>query len=184
MVTKDCDDLQKVADLLDIVYSEDYATLSSYGREGFEWEYTDEGVIKSIQYTEEEAVAQNISSGASLWNGVLPRVQATDMRSQIAGCNEEKGKATLDLTQWPVQYPDGNQIDGIVALPTVEESERINTIKTNIETASAELATKLAMGQLGTDQIEVEVKKLEDMGLEELITIYQARYERYLSAMK
>ena len=46
-VTKDCKDLEAVARLLDIVYSEDYATLTAFGEEGVNFTSDEEGVMVS-----------------------------------------------------------------------------------------------------------------------------------------
>ncbi len=53
----------------------------------------------------------------------------------------------------------------------------------NLQTASKELATKLTLGQISVDDLDKEVEKLEELGLSELVDIYQARYERYLANM-
>ena len=76
-VTKDCKDLEAVARLLDIVYSEDYATLTALGRKAstFFWSGRRDGILRSGDELE-----QRIAESAILWNGVLPRVQSVDMR--------------------------------------------------------------------------------------------------------
>ena len=75
VVTKDCEDLEAVARLLDIVYSDEYAVLTAFGQEGVNFTYED-GVMTPIPgLTADMAHEQRISEGAMLWNGVLPRVQ-------------------------------------------------------------------------------------------------------------
>lgn len=180
VVTKDCKDLEAIGALFDVVYSDEYGVLCPYGREGFEWVYDDSGAINCDEADLDANLDRRIACGALLWNGVLPRVQAVNDLNYLAPINEDKGAAFLALVEWPVQYPDGLQIEGLVAVPTDEEAERINTLKTNVETASSELSTKLALGQISTDQLEAEIQKMDEMGLRELIEIYNARYQRYL----
>lgn len=176
-VTKDCKDLEAVARLLDIVYSEDYATLTAFGEEGVNFTYDEEGVMVSCGLSGDELREQRIAEGAMLWNGVLPRVQSVDMRQQVATCDDYKRDVTLALIDYDKKYPD--QLNNFLALPTKEESERINELQANLDTASQELATKLTLGQIPLSDLEKEVEKLDELGLSELLEIAQARYDRY-----
>lgn len=178
-VTKDCKDLEAVARLLDIVYSEDYATLTAFGEEGVNFTYDEEGVMVSCDLSGDELREQRIAEGAMLWNGVLPRVQSVDMRQQVATCDDYKRDVTLALIDYDKKYPD--QLNNFLALPTKEESERINELQANLDTASQELATKLTLGQIPLSDLEKEVEKLDELGLSELLEIAQARYDRYLA---
>lgn len=178
-VTKDCKDLEAVARLLDIVYSEDYATLTAFGEEGVNFTYDEEGVMVSCGLSGDELREQRIAEGAMLWNGVLPRVQSVDMRQQVATCDDYKRDVTLALIDYDKKYPD--QLNNFLALPTKEESERINELQANLDTASQELATKLTLGQIPLSDLEKEVEKLDELGLSELLEIAQARYDRYLA---
>lgn len=178
-VTKDCKDLEAVARLLDIVYSEDYATLTAFGEEGVNFTYDEEGVMVSCGLSGDELREQRIAEGAMLWNGVLPRVQSVDMRQQVATCDDYKRDVTLALIDYDKKYPD--QLNNFLALPTKEESERINELQANLDTASQELATKLTLGQIPLSDLEKEVEKLDELGLSELLKIAQARYDRYLA---
>ena len=178
-VTKDCKDLEAVARLLDIVYSEDYATLTAFGEEGVNFTYDEEGVMVSCGLSGDELREQRIAEGAMLWNGVLPRVQSVDMRQQVATCDDYKRDVTLALIDYDKKYPD--KLHNFLALPTKEESERINELQANLDTASQELATKLTLGQIPLSDLEKEVEKLDELGLSELLEIAQARYDRYLA---
>ena len=180
-VTKDCKDLEAVARLLDIVYSEDYATLTAFGEEGVNFTYDEEGVMTSCGLSGDELREQRIAEGAMLWNGVLPRVQSVDMRQQVSTCDDYKRDVTLALIDYDKKYPD--QLNNFLALPTKEESDRINELQANLDTASQELATKLTLGQIPLSDLEKEVEKLDELGLSEMLEIAQARYDRYLANM-
>ncbi|WP_317327975.1 extracellular solute-binding protein [Ruthenibacterium lactatiformans] len=178
-VTKDCKDLEAVARLLDIVYSEDYATLTAFGEEGVNFTYDEEGVMTSCGLSGDELREQRIAEGAMLWNGVLPRVQSVDMRQQVSTCDDYKRDVTLALIDYDKKYPD--QLNNFLALPTKEESDRINELQANLDTASQELATKLTLGKIPLSDLEKEVEKLDELGLSEMLEIAQARYDRYLA---
>ena len=100
-----------------------------------------------------------------LWNGVLPRVQSVDMRQQVSTCDDYKRDVTLALIDYDKKYPD--QLNNFLALPTKEESDRINELQANLDTASQELATKLTLGQIPLSDLEKEVEKLDELGLSE-----------------
>lgn len=181
IVTKDCKDPEAVIKLMDIVYTDEYGVLTAFGEEGKNFTMVD-GVITPIEgLTGDVAKEQRISEGAMLWNGVLPRVQSVDMRQQVAGKDQYKTKVTLDLVNYDKKYPD--QINNFLAMPTEAETARINDLQVNLETASKELSTKLALGKITIDNLESEVEKLDKLGLSELIEITQARYDRYLAGL-
>lgn len=180
-MTRNCTDPEAVARLLDIVYSEDYATLTAFGEEGINFTYDENGVIISADLSFDELKDQRIAEGAILWNGVLPRVQSVDMLQQVAHRDEFKRDITLDLVGYKKMYLD--QTSNFLAIPTAEESERANELQTNLYTASKELATKLTLGQIPVSDLNKEVEKLDELGLSELLDIYQSRYERYLENM-
>ena len=91
----------------------------------------------------------------------------------------EMDKLGLGENDYDKKYPD--QLNNFLALPTKEESERINELQANLDTASQELATKLTLGQIPLSDLEKEVEKLDELGLSELLEIAQARYDRYLA---
>ena len=96
-------------------------------------------------------------------------------------CDAEKRSVALALVGYEKTYPD--QINNFLALPTSEESARINELQENLDIASQELAWKLTLGQIPLSELEKEVEKLDQLGLTELMGIAQARYDRYLEKM-
>ena len=176
VVTKSCKDPQAVARLLDIVYSEKYAQLTAFGQEGLNFYYDKDGVLTSYAIPWNTLKEKRIAEGAMLWNGVLPRVQNVDMRQQVASCDDYKRNVTLALLQYDKYYPD--QTANFLALPTRQETERINELQNNLNTASRELALNLATGVIPISELDAEVEKLEKLGLSELLDIAQARYDR------
>lgn len=176
VVTKSCKDPQAVARLLDIVYSEKYAQLTAFGQEGLNFYYDKDGVLTSYAIPWNTLKEKRIAEGAMLWNGVLPRVQNVDMRQQVASCDDYKRNVTLALLQYDKYYPD--QTANFLALPTRQETERINELQNNLNTASRELALNLATGVIPISELDAEVEKLEKLGLSELLDIAQVRYDR------
>ncbi len=181
VVTRDCKDLEAVGRLLDLIFSEEYKTLTSYGQEGINYTIED-GKIIPIPGLDFNVLKENrIAEGAILWNGVLPRVQEVDMEVCNPQCDANKRDVTLNLINYPKQYPD--QTNNFLALPTREEAARINELQQNLEIASKELALKLTLGLIPLTDLEKEVEKLDQLGLAELMEISQKRYDRYLAQM-
>ena len=181
VVTRACTDLKAVARLLDLICSEEYSILTTYGQEGINFVY-EKGEIKPLpNLTFDVLKKQRLAEGAILWNGVLPRVQYVNMGTGSDSCDAEKRSVALALVGYEKTYPD--QINNFLALPTSEESARINELQENLDIASQELAWKLTLGQIPLSELEKEVEKLDQLGLTELMGIAQARYDRYLEKM-
>lgn len=75
--------------------------------------------------------------------------------------------------------------DGAYALPTLsfttEESERIAQFSADVCTYVAERIPQYITGDLAFDTWDAFVQELEQFNLSELVSIYQAAYDRYLS---
>ena len=69
-------------------------------------------------------------------------------------------------------------ISDVYAVPTVEEANRIAELSTDLNTYSEELLTKLIMGEQSLDDWDTYMQDLKDLGLDELISINQGRYDR------
>ncbi len=181
VVTKDCKNPQAVARLLDLVFSDEYKLLTAYGQEGVNYTRDENGKIKLIPgLTFEKLKEERSAEGAILWNGVLPRIQDVDVESRSSAdpLTERRSKVASMMIGYDKKYPD--QIENYLAVPTQEEAVRINELQNNLEIASKELALKLVSGIVPMSEFDNEVEKLDRLGLEELLAITQARYERYL----
>ena len=176
-----------------MIYSEEYMELVCWGIEGKDYEIVD-GVRKSLLngVTNEEKGERKCGTGSPLWGGILPRVQrGTDYNTyedwkenelSKSGKTEIKveaiGKAA-DYEQWcPLM------LDGYLAMATDEETEVINKVLTGLQTYSDELCMKLALGTLSLDDFDTYVEELKELGLDELIAVQQARYDRFTASQQ
>lgn len=66
----------------------------------------------------------------------------------------------------------------MLAVATQEETKRTSEILTDLDTYSQELLTKLILGQKSLDDWDSYMDDLKRLGLDELIGIYQGRYDR------
>ncbi len=67
---------------------------------------------------------------------------------------------------------------GCLAEATPEESDTIASLTTDFETYYEELLTKLILGQQSLDDWDSYISDLQKLGMDELISIAQARYDR------
>ena len=65
-----------------------------------------------------------------------------------------------------------------LAVPTIEEADRSAEIESDLNTYSEELLTKLITGKSSLDDWDMYISDLQELGLDELIEINQARYDR------
>lgn len=68
--------------------------------------------------------------------------------------------------------------DNEVAIATQEETERYNELYTDLETYFKELNLKLIMGEKSVDDMDTYIAEMQELGLDELVDIYLARYDR------
>ncbi len=182
VVTRGCKDLPAVGRLLDLIYSDEYSVLTAYGQEGINFTRENGQIKVKPGANFENLREQRTAEGAILWNGVLPRIQQVNMDACDLCVDAYKHEVAYKLASYGKKYPD--QIQNFLALPTHEETQRINELQRNLDIASRELALKLTWGQIPLSELDREVEKLDKLGLSELMEITQARYERYLAGME
>lgn len=190
-VTKACTDQEAVIRFFDMIYSEEYMELVCWGIEGKDYEIVD-GVRTSLigNMSNEEKAAAKCGSGSPLWGGILPRVQrGTDFNTydewyaqQVSGKSEIKVEAiknAVDYEQWCPLI-----LDGYLAMATDEENEVINKVLTGLQTYSDELCVKLALGTASLDDFDSYLEELKELGLDDLLAVQQARYDRFVANWK
>ena len=85
----------------------------------------------------------------------------------------------VDYEYW---YP--LMLDNFLAMPTDEETETLNKILTGIQTYSDEMCMKITLGTESLDNFDTYLAELKNLGLDQLISIQQARYDRFVAASK
>ena len=191
-LTKACTDVEGAIKFFDMIYSEEYGLILCAGIEGKDYEIVDgqrQSLINGMN-NEEKAAARR-TTGSPLWGGILPRVQLpggdATTEQWIQGKKDEKKsdlqisalQKAMDYQQWcPLM------IDNFLAMATAEETEAINKIQTGIQTYSDEMALKLALGTESIDNFDKILEELKSLGLDELVSIQQGRYDRFVANKK
>lgn len=69
-------------------------------------------------------------------------------------------------------------------LATLEEAEQINALSADLNTYRDEMILKFILGKESLDKYDQYVKKLKDMGVDQLTEIYQKQWDRYSEKLK
>lgn len=173
-VTTACEDPKGLLKWLDTVFSEEGIILMNYGEEGTHFEYVD-GVPQCIDYanltTEEKTLVQ---ADTMVIDTSFPSLQ-------------QWGALSATYSDWGAKAVDiwAEDVDTSGILPqlsfTAEEREKISDPLTQLETYASTQMNKVVIGELGMDEWPEVVEKLYDMGIAEILEVYNAAYQRYIS---
>lgn len=205
-VTSACKHPEAVGKLMDYIYTDHYALLDIAGTP--ETYTLDEqgNVIKNDmtdiynsyieQYGEDEGAKQYNYKYASLFNAsvglyALPTMNTLNwVGYEIVDPAQEATTDPNYLAKARIvkQFNDAYLIDpdacwiqnnvNLLAAVTDEEKEYRDMVLTDLDTYASELITNIILGRQSIDELDAGIKQLEEMGLTEIITIEQARYDR------
>ncbi|MCR5755888.1 MAG: extracellular solute-binding protein [Acetatifactor sp.] len=191
-VTSNADE-EAIGILLDYLTTEEYSVLADYGIEDYTYRVNDEGKKAKITGSDISEV-QIMSKIPALWvnDGILPRYEKNDRVQELAtiveagkslGYSEtgyaEKAAVLQDIYEHPEQYHFAvMELETNLAAATNEEVARTVEIRTDLDTYYKELLTKLILGQADMDDWDTYISDMKSLGLDELISIIQARRDR------
>lgn len=180
--TSQCTNLDAAGAYLDYVCTPEFEELTEYGIEGYTFTRNEDGSKTKIKDTEGNLEVQRMSISLALWgNAAAPRMYTCDRAAELEMLREAGYPDRADMidkiynTQecWIDQNPSQ-----CYAPETEEELTRTNEITTDLTTYSEELLMKLILGQQSMDDWDTYMADLQRLGLDELIEINQARYDR------
>ena len=174
MVSTTCSDVETLVSYMDYWYSDTVVELANWGVENETFTIDEDG---NYSYTEE---VLSFSGGLNLATSVYcagwePTI--LDFHRKDAAYTEDQLNA---IEIW-------NETDDSLNFPsfisfTVEEQETISGIFADIETYVDEQYTMFLIGSLNyEDDFEDFVNTLYDMGLQDVIDVYQDAYDRYMA---
>lgn len=180
IITQNCMDVETAIAFFDVVYSDAYFDLVNYGIEGQTYDVVDGvKVVRSLGTWEEMAAARNTTFQSF---NPFPKAMMRTLDDQINAClaNENtrlKGEYQQALAGYTFWYPDS--IDNFLAMATDEEAAIISELTNEIKTYSEELLTKLCLGDYAMDDWDEYMQKFDDLGLPQLLEVYQRRVDRF-----
>lgn len=189
-------DPEAIGILLDYLSSDKYRVLSEFGIEGYTFETGEDGVLRKMAEGNNSgnSEVEIMSKVPALWvnDSIFPRVDIINREQELTtGANagltmgyEENGfieKAQMIRNVYENEedyhYTVLNTQTSI-AMATEEENEILNDLTSDFETYSEELLTKLILGQESLDNWDKYIEELKSLGLDELMAVMQARYDR------
>ncbi len=193
-ITKACEDVEGAIKLFDYLFSEDYARVSGIGVQGIDWEYDEEKLPdefpKSIHEgkTGEEIYKEGKGRMGVFIGGVFPRISKRNLNPTTAekaleNMPNDKQRSAVQRRFDMMEYKPfvTSPFSGtLYSLPSEEELETTNKYYTALKTYSEELAMGLILGNDSLDDWDKHIAKLQELGLDEMIEVYAARYERYM----
>lgn len=182
--------LQAVVDLMDYVYTEEFAHLAAYGIEGVTYTVTDKGYYTFLPghpNYEEGSTAFPLENTLSL--NALPHIIHEVMDRETCLSLETDNPYYVDKVNFVGWLWDN--ADKITyststlpyATATADELDTINQYESQITTYINELVMDLVIGQKSLDDMGQYLTELEGLSLSKYVAVFEARYERYLDNM-
>jgi hypothetical protein len=187
--------IEKVVKMIDYFETDAYPVLGEWGIEGYTFTVGADGLRTRLEPNARNiGVDMNVTYIATPtpfagWQTIFPRYMKGDEKEKLPNVIEV-GKSmgypegyTLKAsmmqqffeTKWPTVI--GN-LDSVMAFPSATENDRVNQLLPDLNTYSSELLTALIIGEKSLNNWNAYMADLKRLGLDEIITIYQARADR------
>ncbi len=183
-ITKGCKDIEGAIKFFDVVHSERYIELMTWGIKDdfYEVDKNGDNVYKD-RVDDEEAAKQKRCRGNELWaDTVFPVIQVPNLEYELVSVPEFKKNYQLEFINYKPWYSTSRGT--FFAMPDDTQTEAKSKIVSGIKTYSEELATKIILGQAPLSDWDKYIKKFKELGLDEYIAIDQALVDRYQELSK
>ena len=188
-ITSACKDKEAAIDLLDILQSDEFTSLTSNGIEGVSYDLVDGQVVNKVYddglvFGSREYWLKGRIRGGELWLGLLGGVQLGTGESNVNYVKSFQSYPYDDSIEEYVKGSTGYKYyfpgSNFLAAATAEEARREIEIMNDLKTYMDETAINLAIGKYDINDIDKYVDEMKKMGLEEMIQIRQAQHDRYM----
>ena len=168
-----CENVEAAVSFLNYAYTEAGNNLMNFGIEGVSYEvidgqptYTDEYIHSSNGFTQQ--IAQ--CAYAPQWG---PYIQQAEFCSQTYADYQYNALAVWAETDVMDHF--------IPTLPISEDAETFSNIKSEVDTYVSENFILFVTGEKSLDEFDSYLETLKSLGIEEMISIYQASFDNYNS---
>jgi ABC-type sugar transport system, periplasmic component len=178
-ITKDCKNPELAIKWLDYVtYSNDGIMYHYFGIEGQSFKYVDGKpvILDSILNDKDGASMAKARIGMD-HHYSIPIIVTNESLEDSWGAFYPKIKFREQLAAQVKKTP---KLVSVLSLP--EESERLNMVLTDVKTYRDEMLLKFISGETPISEFDNFAKKLGEIGMDEVLKIRQAQYDRYTSA--
>ncbi len=174
-ITKSAEDPALCLQWLDYLFASPTGRmLANYGIEGVTYDMVDgEPVMRVDDVLAMDGGLQEIGAAGNypLWPIYDANRQLNATDPKLSAANEALGELLFP------NYPGG------ALAMTPEEQKQKDRYWTDIDTYVGEMRMKFILGQESLDKFDEFVDKLYEMGLEQVLEVEQAKYDRYKAAM-
>lgn len=171
--TTSCEDIKSVLKWFDLTYEEEFNLICNFGEEGVHFDYVDgKPVLKKMDAEALKEYRANTTINGS------PIVTVQLWGAHGASLHEWGYEDTIlwaDCADASGILPSGIQL-------TAEEKEEIADALTQVKTYADTQMNNAVIGELSMDEWDGVVEKFYDMGLGDVLEVYNAAYQRYLAA--
>lgn len=180
-ITTKCADPVLMMKWVDYLFSEEGSLMIHYGPEGTLWEYADDE-----KYLMKYIIPTDGRSTEELRGGDLTPDCGTALPKWVRDDTEYRWDDAFQ--QYRLNTCIAKKLAPYAQLikpdmfTTVEEQSRLDVLLTDINKYAASMEAKLITGEATVDQIPEMQQQLKDMGVEEVISIYQTAYDRWANS--
>ena len=187
--------------LYDFSFTETASTYSGSGIEGTDYiiepDPNNEGRVRLTQTDDFKAMTpaeryEARRGGCSVFSNIgIARIDGGDPSIVVKGMSPEERLANLGTdkqrraleNRWSMMtyrpYVVSPFSSSTYAVATEEEQEILTAYTTALQSYSDELCMNLILGNVSLDQLDAEIEKLNELGLDKVVKVNNDRYERY-----
>jgi len=176
-ISTQCDDIEAAAKVLDYAYSEEGLLLFNFGIEGESYEMIDGYPTYTEKVTNNENGA-DMSTMIQYYarpNGIGPSIRDRRYMEQFAALPQQKESIEV----WSQTEAKDHMLPQVTL--TAEEREQISTKQTDITSYVNQMFLKYVTGVEDMSSFDGFVAKVKEMGAEEINSVYQNAYDRYMA---
>lgn len=176
MISADCKHPELAAQFIDWIYSEEGTMLSNFGVEGVSYEYVD-GVPTFTPEISNNPKGYSFTDALEIYAGESNKPCVITREGMMASYTTDVQQQSLKV--W---MDEANTIREVPTLTfTTEESDEIVLIMTDITTYVSENRINFIYGNRSVEEFEAFRSDIKKMGIDRVLEIYQAAYDRYLA---
>ena len=169
-ITSECEDPVTAFIALDYMLGKEFQTIANWGQEGVDWERGEDGKPQLLELPE--------------------GVEASHCGKGYPGSLlvQDVGPNYAVLSPWHVELDQELQTYAVHGFPKVygteEEINSLLTYESDMLTFAGEQMNLFITGQRSLDEFDDYIQTLKDMGIDDVIAVKQAQYDRYTANMK
>ena len=171
--TTSCEDIKSVLKWFDCTYDPEFNTISVLGIEGEHFDYVD-GKAQLRKMTADERKGY-LAHTTQFGSPIVSLLQWDAQQSSLSDWGREDTLLWAKCADVSGILPSGLKL-------TADEKEEIVDAYTQITTYADTQMNKVVIGELSMDDWDGVVEQFYKMGLQDILDVYNAAYQRYLAA--